>query len=230
MDSQRRPGGMQAGVIGLVDGAFDVVDDYAETVARGDRELRRRLSTDRVFSTPAGRMAFAGRAAGEFPDDGDRAVIEDGEIRLRERPGIETRFAEVVGVPGEIVVADSGDGAFAFDLVGAETGTAVDRAALDLDALYERLDGRPWKAGFRGTGEEPVSGVFHGTDLRRSHDLDVRLADATLNQLGLVHDRDGAEVKVTAAASGYVEMYRPADFGAGEYLDYLLDEVRPHLS
>ncbi|MFB6163584.1 MAG: hypothetical protein ABEJ31_00320 [Haloarculaceae archaeon] len=221
---------MKAGVLGLVDGDFDVVGDYAETVPKDDRELQRCLEIDRVFSLPSGESAFAGRAAGEFLRSGESAEIDDGEITVREHPRTETRYTEFAGVPGEFVVVASGSGTFALDLVGAETNTAIERAALDLDAFYERVaDATPWKAGFYGTGDDGVNGVFHGPDLRASHDLDALLADSRLNQVGLTYRYDGAELKMTAAASGYVEVYRPRSFAVADYLAYLRREVLPHV-
>jgi len=43
-------GHMQAGVIGVVDGSFDRVGSFAETVEEGGQELRRALDVERVFA------------------------------------------------------------------------------------------------------------------------------------------------------------------------------------
>lgn len=222
---------MKAGVIGLVDGDFDVVDSLADTVDVDGRTLERCFEIDRVFSTGTGRMAFAGRAAGEFVRDGETPEIDDGEIRLRESPRTETCYTEFVGIPGDFVVVGSGQGTFAFDLIGQETGTTIRRATLDLDGVYNRQNGaRPWKAGFYGNGDGGASGIFHGTDLRESHDIDGILRDSTLNQLGLAYEYDTAELKMTASRSGYVEVYQPSEFDSKQYLDYLADDIVPHLS
>lgn len=221
---------MQAGVIGVVDGDFQVVDSFADTIEENDRDLSRCLDVQRVFSLPSGGTAFAGRAARERVRTDETHEITDGEIRVREDPRTETRYTEFVGVPGEFVVVASGSGGFAFDLVAADTNTGIERATLDLDGFFaDHGDARPWKAGFRGQSEDAVTGVFHGDDLRASHDLDDLLASATLTQVGLAYDYDDAACRMTASRSGYVELYEPRDFDAGDYLDYLRDEIIPHV-
>lgn len=220
---------MKAGVVGIVDGSFDAVDSYAETVTRDGHECERCLEIDRVFSIPSEEMGFAGRAAETARRDETVPSIENGEIQVSERTRPHTRYTEFVGVPGEFVVANSGDGTFAFDLIGADTGTDIERATLDLDGFF-RANGAatPWKAGFFGSGDASVNGVVHSQDLRATHDLDEMLADATLNQVGLTYGYDGAEVKMTATRSGYVEVYRPSDFEDGRFLDYLREDILPY--
>lgn len=219
---------MQAGVIGVVDGSFDVVDTYADTVREGDTDLRRCLEVDRVFSLPSGDAAFAGRAAREYRRERETARFEGGSVTVSEEPQVATRHTPVAGVPGEFVVVGSGQGEFAFDLVGADTGTAVERATLDLDAFFDRRgDATPWKVGFRHADGDGVSGALHGGDLREDHDLDAVLDGATLTQVGLEYDYDGRALKMTAARSGYVEVYQPRDLDVGTYLAYLREELAP---
>jgi hypothetical protein len=221
---------MKAGVLGLVDGTFAAVDSFDDTYTEDDHELQRSLEITRVFSLPSGEMAFAGRGAVETLTEQTTASIERGEIHVTEGARTVTRCAEFVGVPGEFVVVESGDGEFVFDLVAAETGTDIARATLDLDAFFADRDGAtPWKAGFAATGGDGVNGVFHGTDLRTNHDVDRLLEDASLNQLGLDYEYDGDEVKMTASRSGYVEVYRPSAFDSARYLEYLRDEVQPYV-
>jgi len=221
---------MKAGVLGVVDGSFRAVDSVFETVSEDGHDLDRCLEIDRVFSLPSGGMAFAGRAAADVLVDRTETTIEDGEIHVSDRAEIVTQYAEFVGVPSEFVAVDSGDGTFAFDLIGAETNTDIGRATLDLDAFFASHDSAtPWKAGFSGSGENAVNGVFHGEDLRRQHDLDGILTESNLNQVGLSYAYAGVEVKMTASRSGYVEVYRPSEFDAGQYLEYLADEIVPHV-
>lgn len=221
---------MKSGVLGIVDGTFDVVDSYTETVTADEEELDRCLEIDRVFSLPTGGMAFAGRAAADTLTDRTTTTIEDGEIRVTERARTETKYTEFVGVPGEFVAVDSSDGTFAFDLVAAETDTRIERATLDLDGFFAAHESAtPWKAGFYGTGENGMNGVFHGADLRTSHDMDAILANSSLNQVGLSYRYDGTDVKMTAARSGYVEVYRPSEFDSGQYLAYLREEILPYV-
>ncbi|MFC4541228.1 hypothetical protein ACFO5R_04730 [Halosolutus amylolyticus] len=221
---------MKAGVLGIVDGTFDVVDSYTETVTADGAELDRCLEIDRVFSLPSGDMAFAGRAAAETRTDRPTTTIESGAIHVTERPRIDTKYTEFVGVPGEFVAVDSGDGTFAFDLIGAETDTSIERATLDLDGFFAaRESATPWKAGFHGTGDNGMNGIFHGEDLRTSHDMDGLLANSSLNQVGLTYEYAGADVKMTGSRSGYVEIYRPSEFDSGQYLTYLREEIRPYV-
>ena len=220
---------MKAGVLGVVDGSFAAVDSVVETVTEDGHELQRCLVIDRVFSTPSGETAFAGRAAADVLAERATASIDDGEITVSEGSRPETRYTEFVGVPGEFVVVGSGDGTFAFGLIAAQTDTSVERATLDLDGFFADHDGAtPWKAGFFGGGNG-VNGVFHGEDLRADRDLDGLLRNASLNQVGLSYGYDGDEVKMTASRSGYVEVYRPSSFDSGRYLEYLREEVLPHV-
>jgi len=221
---------MRAGVLGVVDGSFQMVDSYAETVAEGDRDLERRLEIDRVFSLPSGEMAFEGRAAAERLVSEQEASIEDDGIAVTEGETVVTEFTEFVGIPGEFVAVGSGKGTFAFDLVGAETNTDIERATLGLEGvLDDHGDARPWRVGVSGDGEGAVNGTFHGRDLRASRDLDSLLDGATLTQLGLAYDRDGDELKMTASRSGYVEVYQPSSYETADYLEYVRDEVLPRV-
>jgi hypothetical protein len=224
-------GHMQAGVIGVVDGTFDVVDSFSETVVEGEQELERCLDVERVFSLSTGDTAFAGHAAREYRQERESARITNGGVDVVAEPRTTTRHTSFVGVPGEFVVTGSGKGTFAFDLIAQDTNTSIDRSEVDLDAFYERRgDGATWKAGFAGEDGDGVSGVLHGEDLRESHDLESLLDGAHLNQLGLTYDEDGAgEVKLSASRSGYVELYQPGDLDSKAYLAYLQREIVPHL-
>ncbi len=220
---------MRAGVIGTVEGSFDRVGSFADAIEDGERA--RCLEIERVFSLPGGEMAFEGSAAIEATETVERSRIDGGEIRIEEESRTVTRRAEFVGVPGEFVVADSSRGTFAFDMIADETNTDIERATIDLGGFLEnRPDAAPWKAGFSGRAGNVENGVLHGSDLLDDDGIDGLLDGATLNQLGVEHDYDGERAKVTAARSGYVELYRPAEFGAAEYLQYLVDEFAPHLS
>jgi hypothetical protein len=221
---------MKAGILGVVDGRFTAVDSFGETVTVGGRDLDRCLSIDRVFSRPSGGMGFEGRAARERAVTRETATIDGDDVTVDETTETVTEFVSFAGVPGEFVVAENATGTFAFDLVGQDTRTDVARATLDLDAFLDaHAPGAVWKAGFFGSGDDATNGVFHGSDLRESHDLDGLLADARLNQLGLTYRRDGSDVKMWASRSGYVQVYRPGEYDTGDYLDYLADEVVPHV-
>lgn len=219
---------MKAGVLGVVDGTFKVVDSFSETVSEDGHELERCLTIDRVFSLPSGEMAFEGRAAADTIATETATTIENGDIHVDEREQTVTQYVEFVGIPGEFVVVDSGDGAFAFDFIGRETNSSIDRATVDLDEFVAAREGAtPWKAGFYGPAETDVNGVFHGADLR--DEMGDVLENSSLNQLGLSYEHDGDDVKMTATRSGYVELYRPASFDSAEFLEYIREEILPFL-
>ncbi|MFC4551744.1 MULTISPECIES: hypothetical protein [Halorussus] len=221
---------MKAGVIGVVDGDFDVVGSFSDAVVEGDRELARRLDVGRVFSLSDGTVAFEGRAAAERLVDGEAARIDSGAVAFEETTRTETRATELAGVPGEFVVAESGAGAFAFEMVGLDTATSVERATLDLNAFLDAQAGATaWKAGFYGEDGNAENGVLHGEDLLADEEFGGVLGRARLNQLGIEGTYRDRPLKLTAARSGYVEVYRPSDFDVGDFLEYVRDEVVPHL-
>ncbi|WP_157971699.1 hypothetical protein [Halorussus litoreus] len=220
---------MKAGVLGIVRDDFEVVDSFSDTVESDGHELERVLDVRRVFSLPTGHVAFEGRAAVERVVDSTTTELDFGEVRVEEGSATETRVTEIGGVPGEFVVAGSGKGTFAFDLVTHDTGADIERASLDLDAfLDEQDDAEPWRAGFYGNDGNCENGVLHGTDLLDDPEVGAMLDDAQLNQLGLDCTYGDHDVKLTASESGYVEIYRPSTFDSEEYLQYLLEEVVPH--
>ncbi|WP_435180305.1 hypothetical protein [Halorussus sp. AFM4] len=220
---------MKAGVLGIVRDDFEVVDSFSDTVERDGRELERVLDVRRVFSLPSGEIAFEGRAAVERVVERTTTELDFGEVRIEEAPGTETRVTDLVGVPGEFVVAGSGRGTFAFDLVSHDTAADIERASLDLDAFLDaQADAEPWRAGFYDGAGNCENGVVHGADLLDDDRLAAVLDGATLNQLGLDCSYGDRSLKMTAAESGYVEVYRPSDFDTADFLQYLLDEVVPH--
>lgn len=220
---------MRAGVIGTVEGSFDRVGSFADAIEDGERA--RCLEIERVFSLPSGEMAFEGSAAIEATETVERSRIDGTEIRIEEESRTLTRRAQFVGVPGEFVVAGSSRGTFAFDMIAEETGTEIVRATLDLGGfLADRPDAAPWKAGFADREGNVENGVLHGSELLDDDGIDGLLDGATLNQLGVEHEYDGERAKLNAARSGYAELYRPAEFESGDYLQYLVDEVVPYLS
>lgn len=220
---------MRAGVLGLVRDDFDVVDSFSETVEKNGRELQRVLDVRRVFSLPSGDIAFEGRAATERIVNRTTTELDFGEVRIEETPQTEVRTTELVGVPGEFVVAASGKGTFAFDLVSHDTRADIERATLDLNGFLDSQDdAEPWRAGFYDNDGNCENGVLHGTDLLDDESLGGILRDAELNQLGLDCSYGDHSLKMTASESGYVEVYRPSEFDSEDFLQYLLEEVVPH--
>ncbi|WP_158055330.1 hypothetical protein [Halorussus halophilus] len=222
---------MHAGVLGVAQDDFAVVQSFSNSVRKDDRELTRCLEVDRVFSLPSGTAAFEGRAAVERPTTRTATEIDAGEIRVRESTSTETVSTAVAGVPGEFVVVENGRGTFAFEMVEWETGTGIERAELDLNAVLDsQKAAKPWKAGFYDTDGNCENGVLHGSDLLADENLGAVVEGARLNQLGLDCEYEDHDLKMTASESGYVEIYQPGDFETAEFLQYLRDEIVPHVT
>jgi hypothetical protein len=150
-------------------------------------------------------------------------------VTVAEETRTETVHVPVAGLGGEFVVVGSSRGEFAFEMVADQAGATVERATLDLDSFFDdHEDARPWRVGVAGGGDDGLSGVFHGEDLRRQYDLDDLRAGTTLTQLGLAYAAGGTDVKMTATRGGYVEVYQPSSFDTADYLEYVRDEVRPY--
>jgi len=220
---------MQGGVCGIVDGTFDVVGPYTETETERDQELSRSIQVDRVFSLPSGKPGFEGHAAAERLVTRSDTEIRDGEIRVTESTVKETVRTAFAGVPGEVVVAESASGQFAFELIGAETDTSIERSAFDLSGfLDDHRRGSPWKAGFYDVDGHARKGTVYGDDLLRDDAFEPVLDAASLNQLGIDYEYRDRTVKVDLTESGFVTVHRPTGMETGAFLEFLLEEVLPH--
>ncbi|WP_424003331.1 hypothetical protein ACOZ4I_04165 [Haloarcula salina] len=220
---------MQGGVCGIVDGEFDVVGSYTETVTKEGHELSRSIQVDRVFSLPSGERGFEGHAAAEQIVTRSDTEIEGGEIRVTESTVKETVRTAFAGVPGEVVVAESGSGQFAFDLIGADTDTTIERGEFDLSGFLDtHQGGSPWKAGFYDAAGNAQKGTVYGDDLLRDDAFESVLDTAALNQLGIDYEYRDQTVKVDLTESGFVTVHRPAGMETGAFLEFLVTEVLPH--
>ncbi|MBV0900763.1 hypothetical protein [Haloarcula salina] len=220
---------MQGGVCGIVDGTFDVVGPYTETETEREHELSRSVQVDRVFSLPSGKPGFEGHAAAERLVTRSDTEIRDGEIRVTESTVKETVRTAFAGVPGEVVVAESGGGEFAFDLIGAETDTAIERGAFDLSGFLDaHRSGSPWKAGFYDADGHAQKGTVYGDDLLRDDAFEPVLDTASLNQLGIDYEYRGRTVKVDLTESGFVTVHRPSGMDTAAFLEFLIADVLPH--
>ena len=222
---------MQAGICAIVAGEFDVLQDYTETVTEDGHDLDRSIEIDRIFSLPSGDRGFAGTAAAERLVTRSTTQIVDGEIRVTETDATETVRSAVAGVPGEFVLTANSTGTFAFDLIGAQTGTDVDRGRLDLSGfLAAHDDGSPWKAGFYDGPGPAAKGTVYGEDLLADEAVGPVLDSAALNQLGIDYAYAGQDVKVDLTESGFVQRYRPRGQSTAEFLGYVAEEILPHLT
>ena len=221
---------MKAGVIGLIDGDFNAVSSFSETVREDGHELTRALEITKVFSLGDGHPAFRGHAVREELTTANEMEISYGSIDTEETVQKTQRYTQLAGIAGEFVVVDGSRGAFAFDLIADDTNTDIERATVDLDAFLEKQsDPHPWKAGFDSENGIAKSGVLYGDDLFADDSIAHLLEDSSLNQLGLEYEYGGDDLKMTATSSGYLEVYQPSSFETGAFLEYLSSELGPHL-
>lgn len=217
---------MYAGVVGLVSGSPERLGSFEETVTQDGFDLTRCVEVDRVFSLPDGTHATSGRAAVERVKQVEEVDIEDGHIEPYREPQKITTYTEFLMVPGEFVVVDSSDGAFAFDLVQDETGGAIERTGLDTAAFRAAHDGDLWKLGY--ADPDGGTGVVYGDPDGSGVSESAVPRGATTTQVGLTHDYRDDRVKMTLTRSGYVAVYRPGEWDGKEFLQYLQDEVVGH--
>lgn len=220
---------MQAGVCGVVNGEFDRVHGFTTAITENGHELMRSIEIDRIFSLSTGSMGFEGTAAVERLTTQAETTIVDGDIQVTETEVKETVTARFAGVPGELVVTESGAAAFVLELLGRETGAEIERAEIDLSAfLEEHRDGSPWKAGFYDRGGKAEKGTLYGEDLLSDESVAPVLTEAALNQLGIDYEYRDSAAKVDLTESGYVRVHRPNDLEVTAFLEFILAEVQPH--
>lgn len=221
---------MKAGVIGTVDGDFDGIESFSETYTHDNHELERCVEVRQSLTTDSGIPVQTGRVATEKLDEEETVEIEGGEITVYEQTEIITLYTEFITVPGEFVAVSNSSGVFAFDTIGRNTDTAIERAELDIDSFAEsNSDANPWKVGFYGHLGEADNGVIHGTSVLDDSDIGDVLQDAKKNQLGVEYTKDGDQIKVTMAESGYIEIYQPSNYDSADYAEFVVEEILHHI-
>lgn len=222
---------MKAGVIGTVSGDFDAVSSYSTSREQDGFELTDTLEITGVFSLPNGDMGFSGHAVTEVLRTQQSVTTDYGSIETDSEPRVEQRYTEIVGKPGEFVVASSSGGTFAFDMIAADTNTQIERCRIDVDGFYDGIDpDRVWKAGFAKDDGGAESGVLHGEDIRDDDAVTGVLERASLNQLGIEYADNGHEMNLTTTESGYLEVYQPREFDDVDFLQYVSDAFQPYLA
>lgn len=222
---------MKAGKLGVVTGEFDTIENLDRVIDQGGENLHQCLEIQRKVSTSEGVMLYEGRAAIETVEEREQIDISDGEITQAQRPTKITKYTHFIACPGEFVVAKDSSGVFVFDLIASQhSGVTVIEAEIDLEGyLLEQQNADPWKAGFYGKSGKAENGVVHGDNLFDDSDFGEVIGNCQLNQIGLDIKNSQKKIKMTAAESGYLEIYQPSDFSSEEFSEYILDHIIHHI-
>lgn len=227
---------MKAGVIGSVSGTFEEVTSFVEVNEQDGVEFARSLQVTNSGGLDSGHKFYAGEAAIQDIDETERVAIDSstGDIEVSDE-GIKTgKYTEFVIVPGEVMAVGSGSGTFAFRLLEElHPGVHVERAELNLNAYaedyYSAEEVNPWQVGFYGNIGEAEKGVVYGENVFSDNQIGEVLERSQLNQLGLEYPMLGDDLKVTMAASGYVEVYDPSNYETSDYAEYIVSEIAEYI-
>lgn len=221
---------MQRGVLGRIDGTLGRIDSFSRTRRVDGRELTDVVEVAGVKRTAGGLDITRGRAATQDVAETETVSLEGGTISVGSDATVETSHTEFLAAGDEFAAVASGDGAFAFDLLGERFGATIERAAVDLDALWVSLgDATPWKVGFYGHDGPVENGVVHGEHVLEDGVFGSALADLRKNQLGVAVEFDGEEYRFVVTRSGYLELYHPREFAASDFAGFVVETVLPHV-
>lgn len=226
---------MKAGIIATVDGQTDAIESFEEEVQIPDHEvyssIKQCVQIRETLELADNRVAQLGRAAVDEISTNEKAEIENGEIRVSEKPEMVTKYTEFLLVPGSFIAASSGSGRFVFDLISSHTGSEISPVEFDLNGFIgDRESADPWKVGFENRTGNAENGVVHGEELLTDGELGNALTDSKKNQIGLEYSSDGHLLKVFVAKSGYVEVYQPSNYDSREFIDFIESDLLHHIS
>lgn len=223
---------MQGGVLAEVEGEFEKPESFHKTHEQDGTTFTRSLQITQNEHLEAGQPVYKGEAAIEVVDEEKTVKIdsESGDIAVTTSPERSGKYAQFILVPGEVMVAESGDGDFVFDLLGETVPTAdAVRTRLDLNRFaedyYTASEVDPWQVGFFGNVGQAEKGVVYGEDIFDDDEIGDLLERSEVNQLGLEYEYRGEATKITTSRSGYVEVYQPSNLGFDDFAQYLVDEV-----
>ncbi|WP_152419366.1 hypothetical protein [Halobiforma nitratireducens] len=225
---------MDSGVIGQVESGSEPVSDFTKEISIQHElfdELSQCLNVTEDIRMPDGRTAQFGQAAIEEISSVEETDIVDGGIDTYKKPRKIVKTTYFLHVPGNFVVASSGEGRFVFDLISREFSNSVDRIEFDIDSYIDEIydEGiNPWKVGFYDNVGNAENGVLHGENILSDSEFEEVFKSAKKNQVGLNHSYDGKEIKNFVTESGYVEIYQPSDFSTGEFATYIEDALLHH--
>ncbi|MHB9287344.1 hypothetical protein ACKVMT_09940 [Halobacteriales archaeon Cl-PHB] len=221
---------MDSGVIGSVDGHFDQLDSFTRTREDRGQTVRRAMDIQRPIQGPNDTLAYSGRAAIERVEEQPTFQFQDGEIIQTEELSKTTYYTEFIVVPDSFMVVDSSAGKFAFQLLDEEADTMTERAEIDLFRTLDQLDvENVWQAGFYGHQGPAENGVVFGDDVLEDGDLGGMIENSSLNQLGVIFDRNGIQHNVRFTESGYVDVYNPSNTESEDFVEIISDIFYPNL-
>lgn len=222
---------MKAGVLGRFPSDFSRLEPY-----RGSRKVDGRELTDQIDVTGVARTADGiditeGVAAREEVATVEAAAIEFDAISFDSASDVVTRHTEFAVIPGELVVVESSDGLFLYDVLERAIGVSPERVNVSLDGVQSAFPNASlWKVGFYGRDEGAENGVLHGQDLQDDPAFAEYVASGALNQLGMRLTIDDEEYNLYIAESGYFELYEPRDLDTKEFLKFVRTHLEPHFS
>jgi hypothetical protein len=223
---------MKAGLVAkITDGSGKVEEFDKEVPVEFDSfdSVEHCIEVTENIELPDGRSAQIGRAAVEDIGEEEKVQIQDGSIRQYDSPGKVTKYTTFLFVPGSFVAVGSSSGTFAFDLLSSSSGSQITTIEFDLDSFVEEhTDAEPWKVGFYENPGRAENGVVHGEQLLQSSEVTDVLAASKKNQIGLMYESLGFEIKMYTSESGYVEIYQPSNISTDEFIQYVEQDLLHH--
>lgn len=218
---------MKAGVIGVPSEDFSQLESYTNSYTQEGYELEECLEIRRTANNEInGRPIQTGRVALQRVEDTESVEIKDGEIVVSERPEIVTRYTEFVTVPGKFVAVSNSSGVFAFDVLGRQTNTNIEKVEFDLDTFAQQQNnGVPWKVGFYGRIGNAENGVLYGDDVLDDNEFGGVVKDTEKNQLGLNLPMGDEIIKLNLTESGYVEIYQPSNYDEIDFSEFVISKL-----
>jgi len=226
---------MKAGIIATVEEETDEIESFEEEILLPDHEvyssIKQCVQIRETIELADNRVARVGRAAVDEISTSEKADIENGEIRVTEKPEMVTKYTEFLLVQGSFIAASSSSGRFVFDLISTHTGSEITPVEFDLNGFIEdRESADPWKVGFENRTGNAENGVVHGEELLRDGELGNALNNSKKNQIGLEYNSDGHLLKVFVTKSGYVEVYQPSNYDSREFIKFIESDLLHNVS
>jgi hypothetical protein len=222
---------MQSGVIGSVNGSFEKITSTASTYERNGADYKTCIEVTDTFTLSNGKIGQIGQVARQKPEMIEEAFITDSSIQIGEKESEKTQYTSFISLSGENVIVNSGGGTFAYDIIGRETGTVIERAGLSLDEFHKQHPQADyWQAGFYNKGSDAENGAIYGSSVFDDSDLGSVLQSSELNQIGTQYAYDDNElIKISITESGYIDVHQP-DFTGESFLEYFQDDISPIVS
>ncbi|GAB7121249.1 hypothetical protein [Natrinema pallidum] len=222
---------MKSGVIGVVNGEFDKIPSFERSVETDHGEVKQCVEIRDEFRLSDGHLAQFGRVARQTFEEEESVQIQDGTIGTFRDRSRATEYTEFLTISGEFVIVASGNGSFAYDLIGERTDTNIERGNIDLQAFFsEHTDGDYWQVGFYNSATEAENGVIYGDNVFDDPDVGATLELSDINQLGVTYAYQDQKIKTTLTESGYINIYDPGSYESDDFLSYFQEEIASFVS